>query len=70
MVGMDESEENGLTVAPTVAAGEAVVAPRIEIVGELRRTHDAALWARVAAGSLKLGVRVGAPRGGMTSLPA
>jgi hypothetical protein len=51
MVGMDENEENGLTVAATVAARETVVAPRIEIVGELRRTHDAAFRARMVAES-------------------
>jgi len=59
MMGMDESEENGLTVAATVAATEAVVAPRIEIVGERRRAHDAALRARLVAESQKPGVRVG-----------
>ena len=56
--GMDEIAENLTSVAATVAATSADAAPRIEIVGERRRAHDAAFRARMVAESLKPGARV------------
>ena len=56
--GMDEIAESVTRVAATVAATSADAAPRIEIVGERRRAHDAAFRARMVAASLQPGVRV------------
>jgi transposase len=55
---MDEIEENLSHVAATVATPRAASEPRIEIVGERRRAHDAAFRARMVAEALKPGVRV------------
>jgi len=56
---MGESKEQKVNMAATVAATEAIVAPRIEIVGERRRAYDEAFRARMVAESLQPGVRVG-----------
>ena len=56
--GMDKIAETVTSVAATVAATSADAAPRIEIVGERRRAHDAAFRARMVAESLTPGARV------------
>jgi transposase len=57
---MDEIADNVtcVAVAATVAATRVDAAPRIEIVGERRRAHDAAFRARMVAESLTPGARV------------
>ena len=55
---MGASDEYVTTMAATVAATAAVPVQRIEIVGDRRRAHDAAFRTRMAAESLKPGVRV------------
>ena len=55
---MGERECRLAGVAATVAATDASAGPRIEIVGERRRAHDATFRARVVAESLVPGVRV------------
>jgi transposase len=44
--------------AATVAATEGAAIPRIEIVGDRRRAHDAAFRARVVSESMAAGARV------------
>lgn len=55
---MDAIEHEAASVAATVAATDAAPVPRIEIVGERRRAHDAAFRERVVAESLVPGTRV------------
>ena len=53
-----EHEHEAADVAATLAATNAASLPRIEIVEERRRVHDAAFRSRVVAASLAPGARV------------
>ncbi len=55
---MDDIEHEAAGVAATLAVTNAASLPRIEIVEERRRVHDAAFRARVMAASLIPGARV------------
>jgi transposase len=55
---MDVIKDAAAGVAATVAATDRGAVPRIEIIGERRRAHDAALRARVVAESMVPGTRV------------
>ena len=55
---MAKVEDNLAGVAATLAATDAELSPRIEIVGERRRAHDAEFRARVVAASMSPGARI------------
>jgi transposase len=53
-----KSAEVAANVAATMAATDAEASPRIEIVGDRRRAHDATFRARVVAESMSPGARI------------